>query len=752
MSQFLDGDPSRLSGGRELGGGGSEFGVHVQYTDIYNAIVFLALIYTLGILGQKFLRMPSLVGQIFAGIIWGPSLLDLTPYPEAWVMFGEIGLILLVIEAGIDIDIVTLKMTGPRGIIIATLGSVFPIAIGMGVAFALGADTKASIAAGASFGPTSLGIAMNILRAGKISNTPIGQLIIAAAIIDDMIALIILSQLTGLAGTITLKGVLIPIVSALGFLVIGGIIALFYFPKFLERYVLKEDMSKSSREKLGLGIMFSLLLVLMPATHYSEASHLMGAFIAGLAFCTRHDVHVAFVHQFKRVLQWLIRIFFAATIGFQVPIKKFGDGEIIWKGLLFTLALLGKLGVGFLVPNFTQDKKFHGNHLRDCLIVGCSMAAEGEFAFVIAAYSVDSGLLDGDLYSSIVLAILLSTVIAPFSLRFTIHYFEKKTFQEIEDAEELEKVRQETGNSEEQLKLEIQGGISIFLWINTTSHADWGTLPKIMRCFSDLSLGIIDHRTWHRRHDNTVVNEAYAKVTIQSGSDNTTEQLESIEKSIHDAIDQKDAVVTVGLWLPGILDDVAVDEDEESKIQPRSIKPSTSISQKLYKEAHTNLEKNEIKDVEKNEIKDVLVQSIKPKRRTNRVRTASTPLDSGTNMFISSKGEIFQPTAPILTRKGRARNRTVSSPVDGANMFEDGNPRCLPLLPGECYVQVTCPNSGTGKNYTIKMKKTTLIKIESHQPLTLTHASEFGSNDTQFLDGLIRKGNRANTRSFIEEE
>ena len=57
------------------------------------------------------------------------------------------------------------------------------------------------------------------------------------------------------------------------------------------------------------------------------------------------------------------------------------------------------------------------------------------------------------MYSSIVLAILLSTVIAPFSLRFTIHYFEKKTFQEIEDAEELEKVRQETGNSEEQLKV-----------------------------------------------------------------------------------------------------------------------------------------------------------------------------------------------------------------------------------------------------------------------------------------------------------
>ncbi len=68
-----------------------------------------------------------------------------------------------------------------------------------------------------------------------------------------------------------------------------------------------------------------------------------------------------------------MRIFFASTIGFQVPVTQFRSGDVIWKGLLFTLALLGKLVVGFLVPNFTQEKKFTGNHLRDCLIVGCSM-------------------------------------------------------------------------------------------------------------------------------------------------------------------------------------------------------------------------------------------------------------------------------------------------------------------------------------------------------------------------------------------
>lgn len=70
-----------------------------------------------------------------------------------------------------------------------------------------------------------------------------------------------------------------------------------------------------------------------------------------------------------------MRIFFASTIGFQVPIKEFGSGKIILQGLLFTLALVGKLVVGFMVPNFTQVKNFTGNHLRDCLIVGCSMVS-----------------------------------------------------------------------------------------------------------------------------------------------------------------------------------------------------------------------------------------------------------------------------------------------------------------------------------------------------------------------------------------
>lgn len=296
---------------RALAGGGddgssSSFGVHIAYEDLWYAIVYLAAIWTLGFLSEKILFMPSLVGQIFAGILCGPELLKIisAPYDQAFVLLGEVGLVLLVIEAGVDIDVLTLKLIGKRGVIIAVIGSILPIAIGLCIAFAMGADTTAAIAAGASFGPTSLGIAMNILRSGKIINTPTGQLIVAAAIIDDMIALIILSQLGGLVGEITAASVAIPIVSALAFLIIGGYAALFIIPDLLERFVFTPmKVTSERRGRIGLGIMIVMVIAMMQATHYTKASHLMGAFIAGLVFCTDHDMHVTFVSQFKRVLQ-----------------------------------------------------------------------------------------------------------------------------------------------------------------------------------------------------------------------------------------------------------------------------------------------------------------------------------------------------------------------------------------------------------------------------------------------------------------
>lgn len=97
---------------------------------------------------------------------------DYIPNPEAFVLLGELGLVILVLEAGIDIDLGTLKLVGTRGMLIAVIGSVLPIAIGMFIAWIMNVgDVKSIITAGAVFGPTSLGIALNILKGGGILNT-----------------------------------------------------------------------------------------------------------------------------------------------------------------------------------------------------------------------------------------------------------------------------------------------------------------------------------------------------------------------------------------------------------------------------------------------------------------------------------------------------------------------------------------------------------------------------------------------------
>merc|ERR1719229_1887324 len=129
---------------------------------------------------------------------------------------------MLVVEAGIDVDIGMLKLIGPGGLAIALLGSIFPMSMGFCISYlTMGTDVMTSIAIGACFAPTSMGIALNVLKKAKLLNTPTGQLIIAAAILDDVLALIILSELSAM-GDPTVKNILLPLfVSPVLILVIG---------------------------------------------------------------------------------------------------------------------------------------------------------------------------------------------------------------------------------------------------------------------------------------------------------------------------------------------------------------------------------------------------------------------------------------------------------------------------------------------------------------------------------------------------
>jgi Kef-type K+ transport system membrane component KefB len=490
------------------------------FPTVYQTIWFLLSLWLAGDLlcGRIIRILPPLVGQIAVGmLVWGPHGLGLGWMDDDAFRFplgilsilGEVGLVLLLVQAGLAMDLLVLQHVGMRAMVMALLGSVLPTVIGTVLAYSvLGVDSfTAALAVGCSFGPTSAGIALNVLQPCGVLATPLGQLIVAIAIIDDIIALVVLSLLQVLTanddgGGVKVAAIAVPIVSALAWLFVGGGIALYVMPKLLARLDHLEQRTMSvcrrfvkmshgtnhhvdddttvkntggvttdmtsarelpqQQQQRKLAHVVLLLVTLLPGTYYSRSSHLLGAFLAGLSLCQQDGVKTAFDREFGRVVEWLMRLFFGATIAFSIPFHLFQDGRVVAHGALLCLALLGKVVIGPLLtplsdvvvvesapgsPSLGSDvdidndnqhgaaikrnvplsppvrsRRWGRKHCRDCLVVGFSMAGEAEFALVVAAFGYTEGLVTESIYASTVLAILASTIISPCLLRMTLAF------------------------------------------------------------------------------------------------------------------------------------------------------------------------------------------------------------------------------------------------------------------------------------------------------------------------------------------
>jgi Kef-type K+ transport system membrane component KefB len=126
----------------------------------------------------------------------------------------------------------------------------------------------------------------------------------------------------------------IPFISSFGYLLLFGWSALTWMPSLIERNILPR-FPENMRDFVSFGLMLILVLAYLPALHYSRASYLTGSFLAGLTFSQIHSTHATWVNGTTTLMNWLLRIFFAATIGFQVPVRYFGDPWVIKWGFIF---------------------------------------------------------------------------------------------------------------------------------------------------------------------------------------------------------------------------------------------------------------------------------------------------------------------------------------------------------------------------------------------------------------------------------
>lgn len=352
----------------------------------------------LGVIAQR-LGQPAVVGELIAGVILGGSVLGLLdPAEPSILLLAELGVLILLFEIGLHTDLRSLVKVGGEAATVALVGVVLPFGLGYAVAFALGLGTIPAIVCGAALTATSIGISARTLTDLGQLETREGQIVLGAAVLDDIVGLVILSVVSSLVGgvALTLGGITLTTAIALGF-----VVAVVVLGRFLVPPVFRAIARAEASVVLGVaGIVFALILALL--AEKSGSASIIGAFAAGLIL--HPTPQRAEVEKSATQLgHFFVPIFFA-SVGAAVDVTTFGDASVLTIGVaLIVVGVIGKFLAGYSPFWFSGRKS----------LIGIAMIPRGEVGLIFARMGLATGALTSHLYSAIAMMVLVTTLITP---------------------------------------------------------------------------------------------------------------------------------------------------------------------------------------------------------------------------------------------------------------------------------------------------------------------------------------------------
>ena len=379
---------------------------YVMLRDI--AIILVAAKY-LGLLARK-LNAPQVAGEILAGLVVGPCLLGLV-HPSAFLtQMAEIGVVLLMFSAGLDSDIKEIIRSGPVALLIATSGVLLPLAAGTGLymafygAAAVGTDRfYRALFIGCILTATSVSITVQALRELGHMKGRVGTTILSAAIIDDVLGILVLTIITGFKDPSTSPGIVLRD-TALFFLfsMIAGYLAFQLFDRMNAKYPKKRRLPV-------LSLAFCMAMS-YAAEEYFGIADITGAYVAGLILSNLRDAQ--FIEQKLDINSYMIfgPLFFA-SIGLSTDTGNM-SGKILAFSIALTLvALLAKIvGCGLMAKlcRFSTGDSFK---------IGVGMMNRGEVALIVAQKGLAVGLMSANFFPAVILLIIVSAVVTPIALK-----------------------------------------------------------------------------------------------------------------------------------------------------------------------------------------------------------------------------------------------------------------------------------------------------------------------------------------------
>lgn len=371
-------------------------------------ILFFAKVF--GILARK-CKAPQVVGQILAGLIIGPCVLGWVTQTEFITQMAEIGVIILMFEAGLETDLKELVKTGPIAFLIACAGVFVPLV--MGALLYMGfygtspwgsENFYKAVFMGTIMTATSVSITVAALQElGKLKDK-VGTAIVSAAIIDDVIGIIVLTFVIGFKNPDSNPGmVVIKTIAFFIMAIVGGFIVFKIFLTLDKRYPHTRRIPI-----VALAFCFALSYA---AEKYFGIADITGAYVAGIVLCNLSDN--TYIERKVDVSSYMMfgPIFFAG-IGLKTSFSAMNSTMIAFCICFVIVALLAKiLGCGLM-------SKLCRYSFSDSLKIGVGMMTRGEVALIVAQKGMAAGLLTADYFTAVILLILVSSIMTPIIMKF----------------------------------------------------------------------------------------------------------------------------------------------------------------------------------------------------------------------------------------------------------------------------------------------------------------------------------------------
>ena len=377
----------------------------------------------LGIVTKRF-ALPQVVGALLAGLLLGPAMLGVLQETTLMDQLAELGVIVLMFNAGLETDLGELKKAGKSAFIIALIGVLVPLVGGFVLAslFNQGSDAfLQNVFIGVILTATSVSITVETLKEiGKLS-TRSGNAILGAAIIDDVLGIVALTIITSLSGTGA--NVLLVLVKIVAFFAISVVVWI-VMHRLVEWWFKRYDRDK--RRFVVISFAFCLLYAYLAEELFGVAD-ITGAYIAGLIFAKTPRV-TYLQDRFDTLSYTLLSPIFFASIGLKVVLPQMSGTIILFSILLILWSVASKiLGCGL-------GSKLCGYSNQDALRIGVGMISRGEVALIVANNGIAAGLMKDEFFGPVVLMVIATTILTPILLK-VVYHGKEKDYSDLQESE-----------------------------------------------------------------------------------------------------------------------------------------------------------------------------------------------------------------------------------------------------------------------------------------------------------------------------